>query len=265
MHGVARSNVRGRSGGAEGESWSRRILLFIASSDSISESLVYAIEREFPWITVEQVGSVAAACTSFQHPVSLILLDTGLLPEVDEHAAELNRLHSSALVAVIQEDGRKPLALAEVMASRCVRGVLPMNLKLDVWLSVIRLMLRGGEYFPVTMLQSSAGNAAPNGAAQRRSGRPNGIRTADLDEFNELTDREAQILEMVSRGLQNKIIAATLHLSEHTVKIHLHNIITKLGAHNRTEAAAIFHDRREALHSASPAAQPPRATVSRPS
>ncbi|WP_323131382.1 response regulator transcription factor [Sinorhizobium medicae] len=50
---------------------------------------------------------------------------------------------------------------------------------------------------------------------------------------------------MVSRGLQNKIIAAEIRLSENTVKIHLHNIITKLGAHNRTEAAARFRSLQE--------------------
>ena len=56
-----------------------------------------------------------------------------------------------------------------------------------------------------------------------------------------LTEREREILERVARGNQNKIIAADLGLSEHTVKIHLHNIIRKLGVHNRTEAAAIYH------------------------
>jgi DNA-binding NarL/FixJ family response regulator len=51
---------------------------------------------------------------------------------------------------------------------------------------------------------------------------------------------------MASQGLQNKTIASALRLSEHTVKIHMHNIINKLGAHNRTEAAALFHARQVA-------------------
>ncbi len=45
---------------------------------------------------------------------------------------------------------------------------------------------------------------------------------------------------MVSHGAQNKLIAVKLNLSEHTIKVHLHNIIKKLGARNRTAAAAIF-------------------------
>jgi len=57
---------------------------------------------------------------------------------------------------------------------------------------------------------------------------------------------------MVSRGLQNKTIAAEFHLSEHTVKIHLHNIISKLGAHNRTEAAARFRNFQQRSLSSAP-------------
>jgi DNA-binding NarL/FixJ family response regulator len=50
----------------------------------------------------------------------------------------------------------------------------------------------------------------------------------------------------MSDGLQNKIIAVKMELSEHTVKVHVHNIIRKLKVHNRTQAAAVFRsfDRR---------------------
>jgi DNA-binding NarL/FixJ family response regulator len=63
---------------------------------------------------------------------------------------------------------------------------------------------------------------------------------SDDDDLATLTARELQILEMVARGLQNRTIAAEFSLSEHTVKVHLHNIIGKLGVRNRSEAAACF-------------------------
>jgi DNA-binding NarL/FixJ family response regulator len=123
-----------------------------------------------------------------------------------------------------------------------------MDLKLDVWLSVIRLILRGGEYFPMTMFRSYARSLQQKAADCSASIEQPVTDLLDLAEMRGLTDREFQILEMVARGLQNKIIAAALHLSEHTVKIHLHNIITKLGVHNRTEAAAVFHARKDSTY-----------------
>ena len=54
-----------------------------------------------------------------------------------------------------------------------------------------------------------------------------------------LTEREVEVLRYVSAGNSNKIIAAHLHLSEHTVKGHLKNILSKLGANDRTHAVMI--------------------------
>ncbi|TPN85752.1 response regulator transcription factor [Mesorhizobium sp. CU2] len=180
----------------------------------------------------------------------MILVDTELLDEISEHAAELMRHHPSAPIVLVQHDSRDPVSIQDVLNLKIIRSVLPMDLKLDVWLSVIRLMLRGGEYFPAAMFQTYASKVSQK--ASDRSA-PLMERSAmaqnDFDEMGELTDREFQILEMVARGLQNKIIAAGLRLSEHTVKIHLHNIITKLGAHNRTEAAAVFHARKDSFYS----------------
>jgi DNA-binding NarL/FixJ family response regulator len=63
--------------------------------------------------------------------------------------------------------------------------------------------------------------------------------------MHQLTKRENEILGRIALGNQNKIIAAAFGLSEHTVKIHIHNIITKLGVHNRTEAVAIYFEHQE--------------------
>jgi DNA-binding CsgD family transcriptional regulator len=55
----------------------------------------------------------------------------------------------------------------------------------------------------------------------------------------DLTVRERQIAEAVSRGLSNKQIAAELWIAEGTVKYHLSNIYTKLGLTNRTQLVAL--------------------------
>lgn len=51
-----------------------------------------------------------------------------------------------------------------------------------------------------------------------------------------LTAREREVLELLSRGLPNKLIARKLQISEHTVKFHVSSIYAKLGASSRTDA-----------------------------
>jgi DNA-binding NarL/FixJ family response regulator len=52
-----------------------------------------------------------------------------------------------------------------------------------------------------------------------------------------LTRRERDILRLLAQGLSNKEIAAQLHLSEKTVRNRVSEILSKLGLHNRTQAA----------------------------
>ena len=58
-------------------------------------------------------------------------------------------------------------------------------------------------------------------------------RTTDV-----LTDREAEVLGLLAEGRTNAEIAATLFMSPKTASVHVSHIIAKLGAGNRTEAAA---------------------------
>jgi len=55
----------------------------------------------------------------------------------------------------------------------------------------------------------------------------------------QFSKREAQVLELLSSGKTNRDIGATLFISESTVKFHVHAILNKLDASNRTEAVSI--------------------------
>jgi DNA-binding CsgD family transcriptional regulator/N-acetylneuraminic acid mutarotase len=54
-----------------------------------------------------------------------------------------------------------------------------------------------------------------------------------------LTDREVEVLQEVAKGITNREVAQSLFISVNTVKVHLRNIYTKLGADSRTEATII--------------------------
>jgi len=66
------------------------------------------------------------------------------------------------------------------------------------------------------------------------------LRGTRRDEFNPLTDltkREMEILKLIAKGLSNGEIAGKLVISEHTVKGHVSNILSKLHLADRTQAA----------------------------
>jgi DNA-binding CsgD family transcriptional regulator len=97
--------------------------------------------------------------------------------------------------------------------------------------------------------------AAPLGAAldalARRArldlGNGNGSRgghgagSAGASPLAALTDREREVLNLIVRGMSNREIGAQLFITPKTASVHVSNILGKLGASSRTEAAAIAH------------------------
>ena len=54
-----------------------------------------------------------------------------------------------------------------------------------------------------------------------------------------LTEREMEVLRLIAAGNANKVIAAQLSITEETVKSHVSNILSKLGANDRTHAVTL--------------------------
>ena len=75
---------------------------------------------------------------------------------------------------------------------------------------------------------SAVASAAPSPAQQA------------ADNFG-FTKREREVLALVAEGRTNRQIADSLFISENTAGVHVSNILGKLGASGRTEAAAIAH------------------------
>ncbi|MFT8330580.1 response regulator [Bifidobacterium psychraerophilum] len=65
---------------------------------------------------------------------------------------------------------------------------------------------------------------------------------ADLSVFDELTEREVEVLTLVAAGLSNSEIAQRLFISPHTSKTHVNRIMTKLGAHDRAQLVILAYE-----------------------
>ncbi len=114
--------------------------------------------------------------------------------------------------------------------------------------SVLRAVGRPAEVGPLVRAARRTAErlgAQPLLAELRRGGAPVPRQPAQPVRDTALTSREAEVLALVAQGRSNGEIARRLFISVKTVSVHVSNILAKLGASGRTEAAAIA--RRDGL------------------
>jgi DNA-binding NarL/FixJ family response regulator len=241
----------------DGPSDAQRILL-VGSPAVFSDTLLAIAGAVFHDFTLERVGSIKTLRRSLADPpairddVAMVIVVEDLLDSLCRHHPTLSEQFPQACFVLGYRDLRKArqlfsAALADPPLARI--GYLPMDLQVDRWIALCRLLLSGQLYVPSELFTEVPVERfdPPSPARQNRAAaNAGGGRVAPADGIDALTAREVQVLHLVSQGKQNKIIAEELKLSQHTVKLHIHHVIEKLGVHNRTEAAVRYLARTEA-------------------
>ena len=106
-------------------------------------------------------------------------------------------------------------------------GYIPKSATPEVMSSALRLIMVGGVYVPPNLLTSTVNpHASPEWEQSDR--------TCEVDG---LTERQREVLVLLTEGKSNKEIARELDLSPNTVKIHVRDVLKTLGVNNRTKAA----------------------------
>jgi DNA-binding NarL/FixJ family response regulator len=187
--------------------------------------------------------------------VDLAVVDLNM-PGADgySHIDELRRRFPSVPVIVLS--GYEDPQLMRTALERGALGFIPKAYSPDVMLSAVRLVLAGGVYVPPMMLSAvppgvvaSSGGELPATCAPGMLGaRPTGAASsATLDGLRKvLTERQVEVLQLLSQGKPNKLIGRSLGISEGTVKIHLAAIFRALNVRNRTEAVVAAQSLTEA-------------------
>lgn len=225
------------------------VVVFVGSSQTFRDCHLHVLEAEFPGIVASRFNDVRELidqAASYSGSIKTIIFDEALISDLRETIGEIRLTFPWPIVAVaVSQQCPQAAAIERLMGEGLFGSLLPMDLRLNVWLSAIRLMASGGDYLPPRFSLVSAGTPAgerPVAPAKTARQLPvQGRNGSAVDRH--LTPRETEVLALLELGLQNKNIADQLRLSEHTIKLHIHRIISKLGASNRTQAVAIYQSR----------------------
>jgi DNA-binding NarL/FixJ family response regulator len=160
-------------------------------------------------------------------PSSVLILNThgkGMgNPEVAGEMAMLAKLAPAVPILIMSElCDASAVTLAFGLGAR---GYLPTSLAMSEVTAIVRLVAQGGTYVPASILGTlldthlSATTKTPDDTALPCRFSP----------------RQLQVLERLSEGKQNKVIAYELGMAESTVKVHIRHMMKKLNARNRTQ------------------------------
>jgi DNA-binding NarL/FixJ family response regulator len=178
-------------------------------------SAVIAEQSDLELVAEAENGARAVALFREQRPdVALMDLRMPLMDGVEAIRAITTEFPDARILALTTYEGDADIRRALEAGAR---GYLLKDMLLTEVLTAVRAVQRGEQVIPI----------------------PVAARLAEFPERSELTDREAEVLRLVGRGLSNKEVARAIGRTEETVKIHLKNVFAKLAVADRTEAVTV--------------------------
>ena len=173
--------------------------------------------------TLDQVAEIksandldAACAIASAGEFDLVMLDLGMPGCSGVEAVARFRERFPALPVVVVSGASDPKVINAALDLGAM-GFIPKSAPGEVLLQAVRLVISGAIYVPVEALNTPP--LPPHAAA--------GLN---------LSPRQREVLDLLLKGLSNKLIARKLDISENTTKIHVSAVLDALGVATRTQA-----------------------------
>jgi DNA-binding NarL/FixJ family response regulator len=194
------------------------------------EGVASILKEETDFEIVGQGANAGEAIRlAHDHMPDVIILDIDMpgsgLSAVEAIAADCPATRI-IMLTVSEEEGHVVKALKAGASAYVLKGVASREL-----IRILRDVVAGQSYVTPALAASLL--------AETKVARPGATEKPAPGKFDELSEREHQILELIAAGFSNKEIGQRLHLTEKTVKHYVTNILQKLRVRNRVEAALL--------------------------
>ncbi|HBX71148.1 MAG TPA: DNA-binding response regulator [Chloroflexi bacterium] len=203
-------------------------LLLVDDQRLMRDGLRTLLELESDFEVVGEAENGAQALESYRQLTPDVILMDIRMPQMDgvEATRRLREIDPEARVIILTTFDDNEYVFEGLRAGAL--GYLLKDVSSDELADAIRKVAAGGSMIEPSVARKVIAEFA-------RLAPPTPQATQELIE--PLSEREIEILTLVSRGLTNKEIATKLYLAEGTVKNYVTSILQKIGARDRTQAA----------------------------
>ena len=199
-------------------------VLLVDDHEVVRQGVRFFLEAHSDFVVVGEAESGKAAVKlAEEHIPDVVLMDL-VMPEMDgvEATRQVKNISPRTQVVVLTSYHEDEHIFPSLQA-----GAISYILK-DVRMEELADAIKRAAHDEVTL--------HPRVAA-RIIQELHGTKHDEINPFTELTNREMEVLKLIANGLSNSEIAGQLVITEHTVKGHVSNILSKLHLADRTQAA----------------------------
>lgn len=189
-------------------------VLIVDDHVMVAQGLTTLLESQADIRVIGRASNGREAIDLFrQHQPDIVLMDLRM-PEmggVEATIAICTEFKQARIIVLTTYDGDEDIYRGLRAGAK---GYVLKDAEAQELLSAIRAVHAGQQYIPPAV----------------------GAKLAERMSIQELSDRELEVLKLMSRGKNNSEISTALSISESTVKFHTKNIMSKLGASDRAQA-----------------------------
>lgn len=205
-----------------------------------------------PWCAAERLKIIQvsleptnAICRAENTGYKLLILNIGgdgLRDNAHIKEIDMMRVMAPDAPTVVVADREHPDDAHLALLAGAQGFIVTSGIKSSLALQAFSFIINGGAYFPLAALRAmkidvDKGSDAPDDNCRNGDGELND------SPHNCLTLKQKEVLKLIGLAKCNKAIARELGMTEGTVKVHVRNIMHKLGAVNRTELAIAYNSK----------------------
>jgi DNA-binding NarL/FixJ family response regulator len=208
-------------------------ILLIEDNRLLREGISVLLKKQADMNVVSTVGNGENILALIEKlKPNIMLLDLGLRSQNSLDIVKLVKKNFSETKIIVMDLIPSQADVFEFVQAG-VSGFMLKDISVTEFLKTIRSVYQGVRVLPPHLTGSLFAQIVENAI--------NGFKPSAIVESVRMTKRERQVIELIADGYTNKEIAQKLHLSTHTVKSHVHNILEKLALTTRVQIAKHAH------------------------